>query len=169
MSISPNLNRRVRSRLTPPERKEFVPRAGAIPCNMLNLLTSHNLTKMAVVKLRRRKRPLRAGQRPETGQSEGAGGSEARPRTPAFCGLPTARQPLKKNVPTGRLGGAEGTRTLGPASRVTRLAARLNPPRAVCMSSSVGMAFLMVRAAVLHERLACQGVDLGLDDRHGAP
>jgi hypothetical protein len=64
---------------------------------------------MAVVKLRRRKRPLEARKRPETGLSAGAGGSEVRPKTPAFCGLQSAIQTLKKNVPNGETGGATRT------------------------------------------------------------
>jgi hypothetical protein len=41
------------------KRKKFETRAGSAPRSMLNFLTSRNLTKMAVVKLRQRKRPLR--------------------------------------------------------------------------------------------------------------
>ena len=72
---SSNPNRRVRSRFTSPERSKFETRAGSAPRNVLNLLTSHNLTKMAVVQLRQRKWPERGPKRPETGLRAAPGGS----------------------------------------------------------------------------------------------
>jgi hypothetical protein len=45
------------------------------------------------------------------------------PGMAAFCGIPTANQGRKKNVPTGETGGASGIRTLGTYSRLQEIAA----------------------------------------------
>jgi hypothetical protein len=102
-------NRRVRSRFTPPKRKKFETRAGSAPRNVLNFLTSHNLTKMAVVQLCQRNWPERGPNWPETGRSTRTGGSEISPRMPKFCAVPAVGRASKKNVQTGRVGGARGT------------------------------------------------------------
>ena len=65
--LQPNPNRRVRSEFTSAEREKFETRADLAPRNMLNFLNSYNLTKTAVVKLCRRKRPQRGPKWPETG------------------------------------------------------------------------------------------------------
>ena len=98
-------NQRVRPRFTPPERGSSKPTRPRASRNLLTLLASHVRTKMAVVRLRRRKWLVRARKRPEMGLPAGAGGSEVRPQTPAFCGVPNGARALKENVPPGRLGG----------------------------------------------------------------
>jgi hypothetical protein len=106
---SSNPNRRVRSWFSSPERRKFETCAGSAPRNLLKFCTSHNLTKMAVVQLRQRKRPPRASKRPETGSPAGASGSEASAQSPAFPGVSGVVRALKKNVSTRRLGGPRGT------------------------------------------------------------
>jgi hypothetical protein len=80
-------------------------RAGPAPRNVLNFLTLHNLTKMAVVQLRRSKRPERGRKRPEVAAHTGRRGSDNSAGMAAFRGLQGPMHTLKKNVPTGRLGG----------------------------------------------------------------
>jgi hypothetical protein len=62
---------RVRSRFTPLERRKFETCGASAPRNGLNLLTSHNLTKMAVVQLRRRKWPERGRKQPKVAAHAG--------------------------------------------------------------------------------------------------
>jgi hypothetical protein len=77
--------------------------------NLLNLLTSHNLTKMAVVKLCQRNCAERGPNWPETGVRGAAGGSEISPRMPKLCAVSAVGRASKKNVPTERFGGGRGT------------------------------------------------------------
>ena len=84
-----------------------------VPCNPLNYRAFNIRTKMAVVRLFRRKGAERDEKRPEVGLSRGPHGSDNLPGMAAVCGFPTADQERKKNVPTGRLGGARVIRTLG--------------------------------------------------------
>ena len=104
------LNRMVRSRFTPPERESFKPARLRATSNSLNYRASNIRTKMAVVRLRRRKGAERDEKRPEVGLSRGPGGSDNLPGMAAFCGIPTANQGRKKNVPNGRTGGGKLTR-----------------------------------------------------------
>jgi hypothetical protein len=99
----------VRSRFTLPERSFCKPDTLLVPCNPLNYRASNIRTKMAVVRLFRRKGPERDEKRPEVGLSRGPGGSDNLPGMAAFCGIPTANQEQKKNVPNGRLGGGKLT------------------------------------------------------------
>jgi hypothetical protein len=108
--VPPDPNRRVRSTFTPPKRRKFETHAGSALPNVLNFLISHNLTKMAVVQLRRRKWRERGPKQPETAVRVTASGSEVSPRKPKFCAVPAIGRASKKNVPTGRLGGGTGTR-----------------------------------------------------------
>jgi hypothetical protein len=94
--VLPDPNRRVRSGSTPPKRKKFETRAGSAPRNVLNCLTSHNLTKMAVVQLRQRNWPERGAKRPETGARATASGSEISPRMPKFCAVPAIGRASKR-------------------------------------------------------------------------
>jgi hypothetical protein len=100
------LNGVVRSLLTSPERCSFKPTRPRTSSNTLISQGFNNRTKMAVVRLRRRKWAERDRKRPEVGLAVAAGGSDNWPEKAAFCGFPTANQEPKKNVPTGRLGGA---------------------------------------------------------------
>ena len=61
------LNRMVRSRFTPPEREFFKPAPLRASSNPLNYRASNIRTKMAVVRLLRRKWAERDGKRPEVG------------------------------------------------------------------------------------------------------
>jgi hypothetical protein len=61
------LNRMVRSRFTPPERESFKPARLRASYNPLNYLDFNIRTKMAVVRLLRRKWAERDEKRPETG------------------------------------------------------------------------------------------------------
>jgi hypothetical protein len=108
-------NRRVRSRFTPPERRKFEPRAGSALPNMLNFLTPHNLTKMAVVQLRRRKLAKRGQKRPEVTPQAGRRGSDNFSEVAAVRGLQGAIQTLKQNVPTGETGGGRGGAVVKPS------------------------------------------------------
>ena len=101
------LNRTVRSRFTPPEREFFKPARLRASSNSLNYRASNIRTKMAVVRLLRRKWAERDEKRPEVGPQPGPHGSDKWPGMAAFCGIPTADQERKKNVPTGVL--AEGS------------------------------------------------------------
>jgi hypothetical protein len=65
---------------------------------------------MAVVRLLRRKWAEKDEKPPEVDPRAGPHGSDNLPGMAAVCGLPTADQELKKNVPTGRLGGGKLTR-----------------------------------------------------------
>ena len=100
------LNRTVRSLFTSPERRFFKPDPLRAPSNPLNYRAFNIRTKMAVVRLLRRKWAERDEKRPEVGPRAGPHGSDNLPGMAAFCGIPTADQERKKNVPTGRL--AEG-------------------------------------------------------------
>src|ERR687891_2849087 len=109
--VADTLNRIVRSLLTPPERRFFKPAPLLVSCNPLNYLDFNIRTKMAVVRLRRRKWAERDRKRPEMGLAAAARGSDKWPEKPTFCGFPTADQERKKNVPTGATGGGDGIRT----------------------------------------------------------
>jgi hypothetical protein len=98
---------------TSPERRFFKPDPLRGSSNPLNSRASNIRTKTAVVRLRQRKWAERDEKRPEVGLSRGPGGSDNSPGMAAFCGVPTADQERKKNVPNGRLGGGRGIRTLG--------------------------------------------------------
>jgi hypothetical protein len=100
------MNQTVRSRCTPPEWDSFKPNPLRASSNSLNYRASNIRTKMAVVRLFRRKGAERDEKRPEVGISRGPGGSDNLPGMAAFCGIPTA-------VPNGRIGGAKATRTVG--------------------------------------------------------
>jgi hypothetical protein len=75
----------------------------------LNYLNFDIRTKMAVVRLRRRKWGKRDGKWPEVALEAAAPGSDNLPGMAAFCGILTTDQERKKNVLTGRLGGGRGT------------------------------------------------------------
>ena len=122
------LNQTVRSRFTPPERHSFKLAPPRADSNSLNYRDSNIRTKMAVVRLPRRKWAERDEKRPEVGLSGDPGGSDNLPGMAASCGIPTAKQGRKKNVPTGRLGGGRGIRTLGTLARTTVF--EFNDPRA---------------------------------------
>jgi hypothetical protein len=107
------LNQTVRSRFTPPERDPFKPAPLRGSCNSLNYRAFNIRTKMAVVRLPRRKWAERDEKRPDTGPQASPHGSDNLPGVAAVCGFPTADQERKKNVPTGRLGGAKAIRTQG--------------------------------------------------------
>ena len=66
---------------------------------------------MAVVRLPWRKSAERDEKRPELGLSSGPGGSDNLPGMAAVCGIPTADQQRKKNVPPGHVGGGKLTRS----------------------------------------------------------
>ena len=74
---------------------------------------------MAVVRLRRRKWAERDEKRPEVGLSGGPGGSDNSAGMSAFCGVPTADQERKENVPNGETGGGRGIRTRGTTASGT--------------------------------------------------
>jgi hypothetical protein len=102
-------NRTARSRFTPPERSFLKPASLQAPSKPLNHRASNIRTKMAVVRLPRRKWAKRDKKRPEVGLSGSPGGSDKWPGMAAFCGVPAADQDRKKNVPTGGTGGGRGT------------------------------------------------------------
>ena len=102
------LNQPVRSWFTPPELQLFQTHSLREPSNSLNYRASNIRTKMAVVRLLRRKWAERDEKRPEVGPRAGPRGSDNLPGMAAVCGIPTADQEQKKNVPTGCLGGARG-------------------------------------------------------------
>jgi hypothetical protein len=102
------LYRTVRSRFTPPERRFFKLDPLRAPSNPLNYRVFNIRTKMAVVRLRRRKCGERARKRPEMGLANAVRGSDKWPKMPAFCGIPAVDRAPKKNVPTGCLGGGRG-------------------------------------------------------------
>jgi hypothetical protein len=104
------LNQPVRSRITPPERGSFEPAPLRAPSNPLNYRAFNICTKMAVVRLLRRKWAERDEKRPEVGLGAAARGSDKWPEKPTFCGFPTEDQERKKNVPTGRVGGGREAR-----------------------------------------------------------
>jgi hypothetical protein len=85
------LNQTVRSRCTPPERDSFKPDPLRASSNSLNYRASNIRTKMAVVRLFRRKGAERDEKRPEVGLSRGPGGSDNLPGMAAFCGFPLIR------------------------------------------------------------------------------
>jgi hypothetical protein len=64
---------------------------------------------MAVVQLRRRKWPERGRKRPKVAANTGRRGSDNPPGMAAFRGLQGSIRTLKKNVPTGHLGGPRET------------------------------------------------------------
>ena len=98
-------NRPVRSLFTSPERRPLKHDPLWAPSNSLNYRAFNISTKMAVVRLRRRKWAERDEKRPEMGLSGRV--SVVRtysPRTPAFCGvLASAGTVPKKNVPLAKL------------------------------------------------------------------
>ena len=94
------LNRPVRSLFTSPERRFFKPDPLRAPSNPLNYRAFNIRTKMAVVRLLRRKWAERDEKRPEVGPQAGPHGSDNLPGMAAVCGFPTADQERKKNVPT---------------------------------------------------------------------
>ena len=100
----------VRPRFTPPERGSFKPAPLLASSNVLIFRGSHNRTKMAVVRLRRRKWAERDEKRSEVALSRGPGGSDNLPGRAAFCGLQGPIHTLKKNVATGQTGGGKLTR-----------------------------------------------------------
>jgi hypothetical protein len=110
--VADTLNRIVRSLSAPPERRFSKPAPLLVSCNPLNDLAFNIRTKMAVVRLRRRKSVERDEKRPEVGLSRGPGSSDNSPGMAAFCGIPTANQGRKKNVPHGETGGGSGIRIL---------------------------------------------------------
>ena len=113
------LNRTVRSLFTPPERSFLKPSPLRASFNPLNYRDSNIRTKMAVVRLRRRKWGERDGKWPEVGLAAAARGSDNWPGMPQFCGVPAADRERKKNVPTGQTGGGSGIRTHGTLARTT--------------------------------------------------
>jgi hypothetical protein len=98
------------SLFTSPERRLFKPDPLRAPSNRLNYRAFDIRTKMAVVRLFRRKGAERDEKRPEVGLSRGPGGSDNLPGMAAFRGFPTADQERKKNVPTDEIGGGKLTR-----------------------------------------------------------
>jgi hypothetical protein len=96
---------------TPPERKKF--ETSARRASVKSLIWSHSqtLTKMTVVRLLRRKQADRDKQRPELAPQAGRRGSDNLAAIAAFCGVLPADRERKKNVPTERIGRAEGTQT----------------------------------------------------------
>ena len=102
------MNQTVRSRFTPPSGI-FQTRSLRASSNSLNYRASNIRTKMAVVRLRRRKWAEREGKQAQSGPRAGRRGSDNLPGMAAFCGIPTADQERIKSVPTGRLGGGRGT------------------------------------------------------------
>jgi hypothetical protein len=113
------MNQAVRSRFTPPERDSFKPAPLRASSNSLNYRASDIRTKMAVVRLRRRKWAERDRKRPEMGLAAAARGSDKWPQMPAFCAVPPAHEGRKKNVPTDETGGGSGIRTHGTLARTT--------------------------------------------------
>jgi hypothetical protein len=100
---------RVRFKFTPPERSKFEMRAGLAAPNVLYFLILRNLTRMAVVRLRRRKRPLRARNGPKRAYQPIPVVRKPAPKGPRSRGF--GRGPCaEKNVPTGCLGGGKLTR-----------------------------------------------------------
>ena len=100
------LNRMVRALFTPPERRFFKPDPLPAPSNPLNYRAFNIRTKMAVVRLLRRKWAERTGKRPEVGLLRGPGGSDKWPGLAAFCGVPAGAERRKKSVPSEQAGGA---------------------------------------------------------------
>jgi hypothetical protein len=89
-------NRTVRSVYTPPERRFFKPDPLRASSNPLNYRAFNIRTKMAVVRLLRRKWAERDEKRPELGLEAAARGSDKWPENPAFCGfsfIPTVVEP----------------------------------------------------------------------------
>jgi hypothetical protein len=104
-------NRLVRSRPTSPQREFFKPAPLRAPSNTLIYLAFNIRTKTAVVRLRRRKWAERHGNGPKVAPRAGRRGSDNSPGMAAFCGLSGPMNAVKKNVPTGCLGGGGGIRT----------------------------------------------------------
>jgi hypothetical protein len=92
----------------PPERTKFETSTGLPRPKLLDFLDFNIRTKMAVVRLRQRKRPERDRKRPEMGPQGGIRGSDNLPGMAVFCGVPTADQERKKIVPNGWTGGGKG-------------------------------------------------------------
>jgi hypothetical protein len=86
------MNQTVRSRFTSPERDSFKPAPLRAPSNPVELSAFDIRTKMAVVRLRRRK----WAQRDENGRSAGVGGSDNSPEMAAFCGLSPPMNAVKR-------------------------------------------------------------------------
>jgi hypothetical protein len=105
------LNQTVRSRCTPPERDSFKPDPLRASSNFLNYRASNIPTKMAVVRLFRRKWAERDGKRPAVGAQAGPHGSDNVLGMAPFCAFPAGGWDPKKNVPTGETGGGDGIRT----------------------------------------------------------
>jgi hypothetical protein len=130
---SPDPNRRVRSRFTPPERRKFETRAGFALPNILNFLTSHNLTKMAVVQLRRRKWPERGRKRPKWPFTPGAVVRKYRRERPNPVPFRPSTEGRKRMSRLGVL--AEGS-SLAPNTLFAGFAGRLPYPSGSAPSST---------------------------------
>jgi hypothetical protein len=113
------LNRAVRSRFTLPERDSLKPDPLRAPSNCLNNRSFDIRTKMAVVRLLRRKWAERDEKWPETGPSAGVGGSDIWVQSPRFCAVSACVGRAIKNVSIGETGGGRGIRTLGTLARTT--------------------------------------------------
>ena len=101
-------NRTDRSLFTPPERSFFKPAPLLAPYKVLNYLDFNIRTKMAVVRLLRRKWPERGRKRPKVAPQARCRGSDNLPGMAAFRWLQVPIHTLKKNVPKGHLGGGRG-------------------------------------------------------------
>jgi hypothetical protein len=111
--FSADLNRTVRSVLTPPRGAYFKPTPLVASSKPLHFFGFDFRTKTAVVRLRRRKWCERDGKRPQMGLLAGPRGSEEWPRRPAFCAIPAVAWVPKKTVPSEETGGASGIRNIG--------------------------------------------------------
>jgi hypothetical protein len=81
------MNQTVRSRFTPPERRFFKPSPLQAPSNPLNYRAFNIRTKMAVVRLLRRKWCEKDGKWPEVGLAAAARGSDNDRRSPHSAGF----------------------------------------------------------------------------------
>jgi hypothetical protein len=105
-----NRIKNVRTQFPPPGRGPFKPAPPRASSNTLISQAVNNRTKRGVVRLPRRKWAERGEKRPEVGLSRGPGGSDNLSGMAPFCGIPTANQGRKKNVLSGKTGGAKLTR-----------------------------------------------------------
>ena len=108
-SEADTLNRTVRSLFTPPERRFFKPEPLRAPSNPLNYRAFNIRTKMAVVRLRRRKWAERDEKRPKMGLRAGPHGSDNLPGRPHSAGFRPLIRSGKRMSRLGRLGGGRGT------------------------------------------------------------
>jgi hypothetical protein len=95
-------NPKFRSLLTPPERRFYKPHPLRAPANPLNYQAFDIRTKLAVVRLLRRKRAKRDERRPEVGPRAGPHDSDNLPGMAAVCGIPTTNQGREKERPDWR-------------------------------------------------------------------